>query len=76
MEIKAFLENLAGVLDVEPGTITTEFKLRDGTWDSVAMLSAIALIDEHYGVTLSADQLRLCETPGDLIELIKKELPA
>jgi acyl carrier protein len=38
-------------------------------WDSVAMVTYIALIDENFHKQVSARQIRDCNTVGDLLSL-------
>ena len=41
-------------------------------WDSLTMLSFIAMIDEHYEVSLSNDEVTSCVTVDDLADLVKR----
>lgn len=64
---------LADILDVEE--IGYADQLRDlSEWDSLSILSAIAMVDSEYGVNLTAAEMRLVETPGGLKELIEVRL--
>lgn len=65
-------EGLAEILEVEPGDLTRDFALADATWDSMAVVSTIALIDELYDETVSADALSDCTTVGDIEDLAKQ----
>jgi acyl carrier protein len=70
MNDQAFLEGLAEVLQVEQDAVQPVLELTDGNWDSLAILSAIALIDEHYGVTVAGEDLKACNTVGGIQQLI------
>ena len=68
-----FYEGLAEILEVEVGDIGPDFSLETGNWDSLAIVSTIALIDEIYDRTVSADGLADCKTVGDVEELVRKK---
>lgn len=40
-------------------------------WSSLMALSVIAMIDEEYGVTIGADELKSATTVEDLFTIIK-----
>lgn len=65
-----FYEGLAEILEVEPSEVTSEMALDEGVWDSLAIVSTIALIDEIYDRTVSADALAECRTVGDIEKLV------
>lgn len=65
-----FLTNLQEMLDLPAGTLQGGEKLEDlDGWDSVAMVSFIAMADEHAGVKLSARSFAGCESVADLMKL-------
>ena len=64
-----FIEQLAVVLEEDPGDVNDQTKLADlEGWDSVGHLSVIACIDELFQKPVNVDQLRECETIGDIAE--------
>lgn len=65
-------EGLAEILELEPDEVTPELRLEDTPWDSLAVVSTIALIDELYDVAVSADGLNDSETVGEIEALIAK----
>jgi len=70
--MEVFVKEMADVLDIDAALLTPEFNLRDGAWDSLAIVSSIALIDEHFGVIADARALNNCVTFGDILALAKK----
>lgn len=74
MDTQTFLKQMKDILGVEDRELTMEdeFKSFD-EWDSLAYLSAIAMIDEEYGVTLKGDDLRRAVTIGDLFNIVKSK---
>lgn len=69
-----FYKGMAEILEVEESKISKDFDLDagDAAWDSLAIVSTIALIDEIYSKTLDGKSLTECESIGDIEELIKK----
>ena len=64
MSIENFIEDFEeAVEDIEPGSLTAVTKFRElGAWDSLAVLTVIAMVDAEYDVRLKADALKSCET--------------
>jgi|TARA_B110000263_G_C15069189_1_gene401041 acyl carrier protein len=70
-----FIELLADVLEIETNLINESLKLDvEDNWDSIAILSTIALIDDAYEIQLEGEDLRNCSNPKDLYDLINKTL--
>jgi acyl carrier protein len=69
MDTQLFFERMAEILEVPPGAVSADFRLAEGQWDSVAVMSTIALIDELSGAAVSGEQMNACATVGDLLEL-------
>lgn len=69
-----FYEGIAEIFELEPEDIGPEFKLQeaDVAWDSLAIVSMIALIDECFGAMLDGAELTECETVADVENLIQK----
>lgn len=74
MKTSVFIDKLKESLEVENEAITidTELKSIEG-YDSLSILSLIALIDENFNKSLTANQFKSLTTVGSLIELIGKE---
>lgn len=64
MSLEKFIEDFEeAVEDVDPGSLTAATKYRElGAWDSLAVLTVIAMVDAEYDVRLKADALKNCET--------------
>lgn len=70
--MEQFLERLAGVLELDEAT--DETVLRDcEVWDSLTALSLVAMIDKHYNVTISADDIVRSVTAGDLRRIVESK---
>lgn len=73
-----FYEGMAEILEVDVEKITPEFSLHsaDAAWDSLAVVSTIALADDCFNVMLDGQALAACEVIADveaLIEVAKKK---
>lgn len=72
MEFKEFLAELADLLEVDAEDLNDDFELDSEVFDSVAVVSTIALIDEYFDVTVNGKSLSQAKTIGEIIDLIKK----
>jgi acyl carrier protein len=72
MSLEKFIENFEeAVEDIEPGSLTAETAYRElEAWDSLAVLTVIAMVDAEYNVRLKADALKSCETLEALFALV------
>lgn len=69
-----FYEGMAEIFEIEPQAISPEFDLTtaDCDWDSLAIVSTIALVDDCYNVMLDGESLGACKTIGDIEALVAK----
>lgn len=66
------LEILADILELDEGEIHRDLVLSDcETWDSVAILSVISVINERFDRFPSAAEIRQYKTVGDLMDAMK-----
>ncbi len=72
MEFKEFLAELADLLEVDAEDLNDDFELDSENFDSVCVVSTIALIDEYFDVTVNGKSLAQARTVGEVIDLIKK----
>ena len=65
-------EGLAEIFEVEVSAINSKTVLSafESPWDSLAIISTIALVDECYGKMLDGKSLLECESVGDIEQLI------
>jgi acyl carrier protein len=75
MDRQAFLVKLAEILEVDPNQVGEEYKITPSEWDSMRIMSTIALIDDTFGVTIPARDFSACTTVRSLMELAER-LPA
>lgn len=65
-----FLAKIAGILETPEVKPTDELKAFP-QWDSLSVLSVIAMLDAQYKVNLHASDLRQVATAGDLWNLVQ-----
>ena len=66
------LEILADILELDEEELSEDMVLEDiETWDSVAVLSIIAVMNEKFNRYPMADEIREYRTVGDLMEAMK-----
>ena len=72
MAFKEELLFLEDILEVDSGSVSLEAPM-DGleNWDSINILSFMALSDEKYNVSITADDLEKVKTVKDLLLLLK-----
>ena len=67
-----FYKGMSEILEIDENQISGDLILGSGdaAWDSLAIVSTIALIDELYSKTLDGKKLTDCETISDIEKLI------
>ena len=70
-----FLLALAEALELDPSVLTSTTNFSEIDWDSLAVISAIALIDEHFGIMVPGQAISECLGIPDLLSLINSYLP-
>jgi len=65
-----FYQRLAEILDAEEVKPEDALKDFDG-WDSLAVLSVLAMADSKYGVAIKAGEIRSAVTIADLANLVE-----
>ena len=72
MKLESFLENFAGeFVDTPAGQIIFDTNYKSLVeWDSLMALTIISMVDEKYGLRITGNELRSCETVRELHELI------
>ena len=63
------LEAIADIFDVDPSEITPETALETLSWDSMAMLSTIALA-KAQGKSVSGETIRGMKTVSDIMAVL------
>lgn len=62
---------IAEALEVEPGTITAETKIKDvDEWNSIGWLTIMSLVDERLNVQINSKDLREFTTAGEVVDYV------
>lgn len=67
-----FYEGLAEILEVDEAEVNSDLALGD-SWDSLAIVSTIALIDDVHDIQVHPEKLADCKTVGDIEQLVETE---
>lgn len=68
-----YYELITDILEVDDLEMDEELASFEA-WDSLTILSIIALADETYNVTLTADEINSSKTVGGLKDMIKDKM--
>lgn len=69
----AFVNNVKEAFDLPDMDMTLDTRFqRLEQWDSLASVSTVAMLYEHYDVQITGDELVACRTVGDLLELVEQ----
>ena len=72
MTTEGFYRKIEEILEVETGSIKGSEALAGfSRWDSLALLSFIAMADAELSIAVSATELQQCRTVADLARLIR-----
>jgi len=73
MDESAFLDKLATALEIDRSALgQPESLFNPGSWDSLAIMEVIAIIDDCYGITVPAVELAKCNTVESLLSLVRR----
>lgn len=65
-----FYDGLAEILEIDAALVSPALDLTQYNWDSLAVVSTIALCDECFNVMPDGQALGKCETVADIEKLI------
>ena len=71
MQKKEFLNLIEDALEADENTLTGDELLENlDLWDSLAIVTFIAMVDGEFDVTLSPEKIEVAKTIQDLIALL------
>jgi acyl carrier protein len=74
MKKETFLNELAQLLELDVNLLKKDYPLKENQlWDSLAIVSTIASVDQHYQLAVKGIEIEHCETLDDLFSLIDKK---
>ena len=66
------IEIIAEALEIDNSVAENNLKLDpEDNWDSIALLSVIASIDEEFDIQLDGDKLAECRSISDILKLLE-----
>jgi len=68
--MEKFYVGLAEILEIDVAKVGPGLNLKELVWDSLAIVTTIALVDECFDVMLSGAALANCNTVADIEALI------
>ena len=69
MELSEKISLIEKALDTEPGTLKPDTQLNGlEEWDSLGVVSLIAMLDKHFSVRLHPDKIRTLATVKDILD--------
>ena len=71
---QVFLSALADALELESSSLSPATTFNEIEWDSLAVITTIALIDEHFGVLVSGQAISECSGISDLLSIINSKI--
>jgi acyl carrier protein len=73
MAIQKFIDDFISELDDDSiETLDSDVEFRGlEAWDSLSALSIMAMLDDKYGVTLTAEEMRSANTLEELFALVE-----
>ena len=75
MELQNFIQNIVDLfddIDTSNFSALTDFKDND-EWNSLLVLSVIAMVDEEYGIIITSDDIRQAKTIEDLYSIFNSK---
>ena len=73
MTIEKKMELIAEILDMDVNEISPETEFTDlDTWDSVAALTFIAMMDEEFGKEIKGATIKSFKTIQDALDIMEK----
>jgi acyl carrier protein len=74
MNEQEFIANMEELLEADAGSLNLATPLGSlQEWDSLALVSFLAMADAKYGVRVEPTDLRQCKSVADLMKLVEKK---
>lgn len=73
VDMQNFYNGLAEIFEIDAALVTPDLNLIEHNWDSLAIVSTIALCDECFNIMPEGQALKKCETVADIEKLINQK---
>ena len=72
ISIETFIESFLTAVDFQDSVdVTPQTRLNElPEWDSLAALGTIVMFDVEFGITITGDDIKRCDTISDLYSLL------
>jgi len=71
MDKQKFIAAVAEILETSPqGLVGSEILIEIGAWDSLSIISFVAMVDNEYNVVVEPEKLKDAKTIDDLAALV------
>lgn len=75
MNVEEKLSLITKALDAEPGVLKPDTKLMDlEEWDSLGVVSLIAMLDKHFSVRVQPKKIRAFVTVEDILARMEERV--
>ncbi len=68
-----FYQGIAEILEIDASLVNPNLILEEYAWDSLAIVSTIALVDDCFDVMLDGKSLAACKTVADISALVNSK---
>ncbi|MFZ6689424.1 phosphopantetheine-binding protein [Undibacterium sp. SXout11W] len=68
--MEEFFEGMAEILEIDVTKVGPDLNLTDYAWDSLAVVSTMALVDDVFSVMLDGQLIAKCEKISDILALV------
>lgn len=71
MITELFIEEFSDLLEIPRSAVTDDFSMvQDTSWNSLAFIGTIALVDKHFDIVLDVENLKKINTFSELKSLL------
>jgi acyl carrier protein len=71
MDYKTFMQKIANITENNTDELSMDMLLEDiEGWDSLAVVTFIAIFDSEYGVSINASDMTVAKTLRDIYKLV------
>lgn len=68
-----FFEGMAEILEIDTDKVNPQLSLTEHAWDSLSIVSTMALVDDIYNIMLDGQSLAKCEKIADILALVESK---
>ncbi len=73
IDMYEFYQGMAEILEIDTSLVNPDLVLEEYAWDSLAIVSTIALVDDCFDIMLDGKSLGTCKTIADISALVESK---